>query len=533
MKRLFSYGVISLILPLLLIAFAACGTSQTEYDESAPEYAYELTEEAYEFGVAASEIRMLNTAVNDMRDARTAATALGAFANGDADAQESDASPEGAAMHNPLDLGTAPTRSQFTLLLNSITHNGQVMQEINLLRPGLDVTVYSDSANDLYYVEGGLRLIGMPFPLVNIGVDGDVLSAMVPLLYDRYFAVDLGGILDDLYAEFGQYLDMGLDYFTTWMESQNAASEAFANALDFEALLIDMVSDLLESATVELADGNYSVVIPAEDATAALSTLWDVIFDAYALLDVSTFNGDFEAEWAELLVEWREAFDYIRFTQDVTVSYVLEDGVLMYVEFEGVLGEYEDEVRLLIIYANNSGDHIGDIAWIFEMEVLDDSPVTIRVEYTSTLDTANGYYSRSNIALYFEDSWDAFSGELGWYLDRANDNSFSAGLGLSVNDYFEINFFAQGGMTHGYGYFNFDLDRLGFEANSSSFDFDIEFGAFFSSEVIETAAFPVIDAADQFFVLDATPEELDSVMQQIEENIAGLIGMFDLFGLGF
>jgi len=531
MKRLFSYGALSFILSVLLVAFAACGTGQTEYDQQAPEYVLAVVN-LDEYVPAAAEVRMLNTAANDMRDTRLAATSLAAFANG---AAGTPLERVATATHNPLDLGNVPTRSQFTLLLNSITHNGQDIQEVNFLRPGFDVTVYNNPTNAFYYIEGGLSLMGMPFPLVNIGIDGGVVSAKVPLLYDRYFAVDVNAVLDDLQAEFGDLMDLGgFGDFVELMEAQAAAIETFENALDFEALLLDLVIDLLETATVEPDNGQYNVTIPAEDANAALSALWDMIFEAYAMLDVSAFNGEFEEYWLDFLTEGREAVDFIIFTQDVHVYYKLDGDVLTNVTFLGVLGEYgfDDEIQLLISYANISGDHIGEVAWVFEMKNLDEVwPATIRVEYYTVLNTNNGYFNRGNLTLYLVDRWDEIELELGWYLDRTPDNRFSAGLVLGAED-FEINFFAQGEMSYGDDYFNFDLDRLGFEASDDSFSFDIELSAFFSCQAIQATALPVIDAADQFFVMDATSEELDLVMQQIEDNIAGLSSLLDMFGFG-
>ena len=513
MKRFMACGALCATLIISLIVFPGCSTSQAEYCE-------QLQPEEYAEYISATinYVGLLSAAVGDMRETRIAATALGAFENGGVTVVALGP----AARPNPLDLGDAPTRTQFTLMLNSVTVDSEQVQEVNTLRPGLDVTVYNHA--NFYYIEGGLRIMGIPFSLVNIGIDGSEVSARIPLLYDRYFAVDL----EALFEEQAWLMSLGQMY-SAQMEMQKAMIEAFTSAVDFEALLMDMVDDLLEAAVVEAHNGVYNVVIPASDATAALSVVWDAIFEVYAMLDVSAFNGEFEDEWAEILAEGREFFDEVRFTQDVIVSYEIDNDVLMSIEVEGFLGdELGYEARILVAYANNSGDHVGDVLWIFEVETLNEN---VRVEYFSTLDTTNGYVRSDSFVIYHEDRWGVNEAEINWNVNRTVDNTFDAGLEISIND-FDINFFAQGGMAFGEGYFSFDLDRLGIDVGYASFSVDLELSAFLNRETIEAAALPVINAVDQFFVMDAPQEELDRVRQQVEDNMESVRNMFSLFNIG-
>lgn len=513
MKRL---GVMSFMLLVLLVVFAACGTGQTEY---AQEYV--------------CDVQALTAAVNDMRDARAAATTLGAFAD-TAVIQPLSATP---VMHNPLDLGNGPTRSQFTLLLDGVTSNGQAVQEISNLRPGLDVTVYSDPANIFYYIEGGLRFLGMPFPIVNIGVNGAEVSARVPLLYDRYFAVDTKALIDEfLPAEMKEYMGDFMGQYSEFWASINDMAELIEDAIDFETLIIDVFAGLLEVAEVEVDGNTYSLIIPADDATEALGVIWDAIFEMYALIDVSAFNGDFEDEWDYFLTEGRENFDRILFSRDVMLSYVLEDGVVMGVVFEGFLGDYyfDDELRIHVSYSNNSGDHVGDINWVFEIEDLHPNwPMEMRFEYAVSLNTEDGYYNRGRISMFFEDRWDAFDISADWYLNRTKDNEFNAGLAFTFEDEFEdagISLSAQGSMSHGVDYFVFDMDSLVIDVHDDAVDVKVELSAHFMREVILPEALPVINPADQFFVMDASEDEIEYVMQQVMANFGGLSSIFEMFG---
>jgi len=526
MKRLISYGLLSFVLLVSLIAFAAC--SQATYDEPVLE-----------------PVEALTVAVSDMREAREAANLLGVT----------------PARPNPHGWGDAPTRSQLTLLLNGMTMDGQPMQEIGFLRPSMDVTVYSHPANDFYYIQGGLHIIGMPFPVVNIGIDGTEISIQLPLLYDRYITVDTADYIEDLmndpfFYRMMQDMEDSLGYLAAWHEYQTAAMETITNALDFEALMLDMLEDLLEVAQVTVDGNQYSLIIPAEAANAALGAIWDVIFDAYALIDVSAFNGEFEDIWAESLVEGRSLMDEIRFTQDVNLVYVLDQGMIIGVEFEGFIGDEYDDFRIMVSYANNSGDHIGDIAWVVEFEESmtvwsGHRTETIRFEYTSTLDTSNGVDRLDSFSIHIITDWDASDGwdwlssayfiDFSWYYTRTEDGSFSAGFKYDLSNSFgytsDFHMFVQGSANHGEDYFTLDLSRLGLEISAIDFDYEytetvsVELSAFFRHEVVNAADVPTIDPANQFFVMDAGDEELERFEQQIEDSVSGLTSMFELFGV--
>ena len=529
MKRAILSGVLSLILLVSLLAFGACGSGAAE--EPTPEPGEEFA-----------------AAINDMLQARTVASVLGAFTDGAANTNgadsadetaESDQQPAAPARReSPLDLGDVPTRSQFSIQVDSIALSGQRVQEVNTLRPGLDVTVYN--YRDFYYIEGALRLLGMPFPVVNIGIDGSVISAKVPLIYERYFAVDVDTVLDELmndslFAGMMNEFDLGFNYFAEWLEYQNAASEAFAYAFDVENLLMGMLEDLLAVSQVEVDGDVYSLIIPAAEATAALATFWEATIDALEMIDLSSFM-DMEitdADWAEL----RDMLNEIYFTQDVTLFYKIYNGNLLGVELEGVMGAEsdDDEVRILVAYFNNSGDHVGDIKWVFEMESMNTADeLFMRFEYTSTLDTTNGYARRDGFTLLFDDRHESFDMVLNWYLTRTADNRFNAGFELRFDDgfdWFDMYLFAQGAMAFGDDYFVFDLNRLGLELDvASEISFDIVLSMHFRHEAISASAVPTINPRDQFFVMDASDEELEAVWQQIEGNIEGLTAMFEMFG---
>ena len=525
MKRIISTGILCLILLVSLAVFAACGSRTAE------EPALEPVEE-------------FTAAVSNMRQARTVASVLGAFTNGTTDTTESaeadDSEEHHLAAHghidSPLDFGDVPTRSQFSIQIDSVVVDRQPMHEVTLLRPGLDITVYNN--RDFYYIKGGLNLFGLPFPVVNLGIDGTVVSAKVPLLYDRYFAFDTDGIMDELmmdsfFTEIMQEFSQGFDQgFEQGLEiGYNLA--AFVDAFDMEALLWGMLDDLLAVSQVEVNGGQYSLIIPADEATAALNTFWDAIVTAVEMFDTSFLDLEItEADFSEL----RDVLGELYFTQDVTLAYVLDNGNLMNIEFEGVLGMESDdeEVRILIAYANNSGDHVGDIAWVFEIESMNVfDTFTMRIEYTSTLDTTNGYARRDGFVLSFDDGWDEFDIALNWYLTRTADNRFSAGLELTIGENFEsggIYLFAQGTMAFGDDYFAFDLDRLGFDLDTPDASVKLLLSMSFRHEAVSAGAVPTISPADQFFVMDASDDELDSLLLQLEESLEGLMSMFDLFG---
>jgi len=513
MKRLFLCGILG-----LMLLVAACAGTQDGY--------------ARAYDAVVDEV-VLTAAIDDMRDARMAANALGAFTS-----VETPAVAGQLSLHNPLELGDGPTRSQFTILLNNVEQNGQAVEEVNALRAGLDVKVYSDTANAFYYIESGLSMLGMSFPIMNVGVDGAEVSVKMPLIYDRYFTADVNDVFDEIGIDFGEYVD----YFTAQhrqrLAAMNNLAEAMENTMDFEVMLIDMFADLHEVAEVYVNGNELTLTIPASYATDALGVIWNAVMDVYAMLDVSAFNGDFEEEWANVLADMRDALDYIFFTRDVVLVYVLEDGVITSMAFEGFIreyGTYSYEMRLAIDYTNNSGDHVGDIAWVFEIEPVDYIwPEIIIITYASTLDTSRGYYSRTGISMsYTSDnpSINDINREIGWYVDRAANNSFSAGLEFTVDDNGAFNLFAQGSMTHGAGYFAFDVDRFGLNSTDGDDSFCVELSAFFLREAIDRAALPAIDPASQFFAMDACDDEFDRVMEQVEENIEGLASLFS--GLGF
>ena len=546
MKRLISHGLLSLVLLASIIAFVACGAGEAPPQEPALEPGEQLS-----------------MAFNDMREARTAATTLGAFPNDMPNGAVQLASGPiqfservASAVHHPFNFDDAPTRSQLTLLLNSVTLDGHPVQEVTNLRPGLDVTAYNDAANYFAYIEAGLRLMGMPFPLINVGVDGPVVSTKIPLLYDRYFAVDMDSVMDDMdpfWLEMMQEMSSGLGSLDEWREHQKAMTEAIEYAFDFEAILLEILENLMEVSYVDayVSEGNvYNLTVPAGYATAALGTLWDVLFDAYAMLDVSAFNGNFEAEWAEFLQEGREALDAIRFSQDLFLSIMLYQGVLMEIDIVGYMyadngHDTPDEVRIHVAYNNISGDHVGDIAWVVEIEDMHPVwPSIGRFEFTSTLDTTDGHASNNSLYFMIHERQDIISINLNWYLTRTTDNRFYAGLKFNLTgecetgafkDYVDVYLFAQGGTTFGENYFTVDLERLGLEIldnliSSNRFSVEILLSAFLRREIISPAALPTISPADQLFVMDASEDELDRIGQQIEGNVSGFRDMFELLG---
>ena len=535
MKRVISTGILSFILLVSLAVFAACGSRAAE--EPTPEPGEEFA-----------------AAVSGMRQARSMASVLGAFTEGtvhingaeqaaDADESEEQHLVATGRIDSPLDFGDVPTRTQFSLQLDSVTVDRSPMHEVTLLRPGLDFTVYNN--RDFYYIEGGISLFGLPFPVVNIGIDGSEVSAKVPLLYERYFAFNIDTILDDLMDDpffnefmyyFAQGFDQGFDMGYNFAEQLEAATEAFQYALDIENLLLGLLEDMLAVSQVEVDGDAYVLIIPAAYATEALETFLVTIVDALAAIDLSFLDMDVDitdADWDEV----RDVLGEIYFTQDVTLSYVLYNGNLLAIEIEGILGAESDdeEVRILVAYDNNSGDHVGDIAWVFEMETMNaGDEFFLRFEYTSTLDTTNGYDRHDSFTILFDDNWESFDMVLSWYLTRTLDNRFSAGLEFIFDDGwddFDLYLFAQGAMAFGDDYFNFDLDRLGLEFNMVNvINFEVVLSMSFSHEAVSAADVPTISPADQFFVMDADDAELDRLLQQLESNAFELMDMLAMFG---
>jgi len=533
MKRFISTSALSAVLLALLLALGACSTGYAEE----------------EFTLQPGEA--FSSAVADMREAREAASVLGAFTNDSPIYPQQDyvQSPQAYVqqifaplMHlAPVDLDGVPTRSQLTLILNNLIVDGQPVNEAISIRPGLDITVYAD--NDFYYMEGGVSLAGLPFPVVNIGIDGMEVSMQVPLLYERYFTVDVASIIEEMmedgyynYSDF--YLpmqSMGFGgYFARQMEMQNAFAEAFTNAIDIEGLFLEVLEELLAATT---GNGNeYNLVIPAQDANAAFEAILDSLFAILETVDLSAFNGDIQEEWLYELPRLREEMEEIKVSRDMTIAYILESDVLMSIETELYMTDSSgDEIRFLLAYANNSGDHVGDISWVFEMEDMHPRwPVTIRVEYTSTLDTTSGYARRDGITVNIIDNWDDITLAFGWYLTRTEDSRFYAGLEFDIDDAFEtvgIHLFAQGAKAYGDDFFTVDIDRLGLRVESFVVDYEIVLGAFFRHETIDAAAVPTIAPANQFFVMDASEEELESIMQQIESNIDTVTRLFSFLGI--
>lgn len=511
MKRTVLISVVSAFMLVLLMAFSACGSTQ-------PEDVLER-EPATAFAAA----------IADMRQARQAASVLGAFAgspaaeillgNGWQQSFIQYDNPQQVILQLmypvPVGPGDTPTRSQFTVMLDSLTFNGEAVSEAMYLRPGLDVTVYNHE--DFHYIEGGISLLGLPFQVVNIGVDGHEVSVQVPLLYNRYFTVDLDTILRDVFGDALEeavmedqdfYLPLEVIDFEWFVQHrqlqrarQQAIVDAFSYTIDMKTIFMDVVEALLTEVPIWIEDEEHVLIIPAQQATEALAHMWDSLFEMVMAVDFSTINGDFESEMAELLYYMRIELDMVYFAQDVRISYVLENNVLLAVEIEAVLASDGEDLRILIAYTNNSGDHVGDVTWVVELEGFHyGSPIAMGFEYTSRRED-NHFYTRHEYSLENEHGANSF------YM------------------------FAQGSTGYGEDFFTFDFERLGFGIEGSGFDFELVLGAFFRHEAVDIAVLPSIDPADQFFVMAACDEELDRVWQQIEDNIDTLTGLFSFLGL--
>ena len=445
-----------------------------------------------------------------------------------------------------LEQNPAPTRSQLTLLINGITHDGQPIQEISQIRPGFNITAYNHGS--FRYVESELSIMGMPFPLANIGVDGSVISARVPLLYDRYFTVDMAPIREEAQRvpvhPHGLPMAASAPFLFNPLGPQiaayNVATEILANAINMEPLLLELMVGLLDVAHIEVDGYMFNVVIPAAEATAALGTIWDGFINIIAASDFTAVGSNFHNDFIESLPEMREVLGEIHFAADVALSYTIIDGVLFEVTFEGVLGfdTSPDEARIMVTYINASGDHLGDVIWIIEVEDIA-SANGVRFFHSSNLDTTNGYDRNDRFRIYFSDRWSDFVLDFGWQLFRTPDGRFNAGMDYTFremsdtrNDNIGLYVLAQGRKVTGDDYLTFDLERLTFGVSSGEdVVFEIVLRAFYRREVVDAAAVPRIAASDKFHVMDASREDFENVWLQVEENIEGLTAIMSLLGM--
>ena len=522
MKRNFS--VFAFLLAIVLV-IGACSTN-------------------FEEDVVLEPGEAFSSAFADMREAREAASVLGAFVNDEVEAVQPFYAQQVIAplMHMaPVDLGNAPTRSQFTLLLNSLTVGGQPNSAAMLVRPSVDVTVYNH--DDFYYIESGISLAGLPFPVVNIGVDGQVVSAQVPLLYDRYFAIDVADVMEEmapfLAADMMHYVvPYGVGRYARSMEIGNYINEALLEVMDIEAFLLGTLSIMLEYAEIDVLDNGYTLVIPAEDANAIVYSMINDLLDALEAIDLTSWGEFTQEDWEWALSDIREELN-IMFTQDLMVSYALEGSVLTRIGIEGFLGDHGDEIRFLISYDNNSGDHVGDVIWIIEVEDPHPTwPMSMRIEYISTLDTTSGFARRDGVTITYANRWDEMTISYEWYLTRTEDNQFYAGIEYNFGidySYLSAYMFIQGAFAYGNDFFTVDMDRLGVSLNGNiegiEADHEIVMSAFFRHETISASAMPAIDPANQLFAMDASEEELESVWQDIEGNIETLTNLLSFLGM--
>ncbi|MCL2570885.1 MAG: hypothetical protein FWE11_00640 [Defluviitaleaceae bacterium] len=512
MKRIISSGTLCAILLVLLLAFGACSTTEPE--------------------VALAPGEAFSMAVADMREAREAASVLGAFTSFNYTEEFPQQVFTQLMYINPVDLEDAPTRSHFTVLLDSLTIDGEAVVEAMLLRPGLNITGYSH--NNFRYIESGISLMGLPFDIMNIGIDGPVASVQVPLLYDRYFAIDVEELAYEMADLFMGLEEMGMigQEFTHQLELQEAMMEAFAYAFDIEVLLLDILGNMLEVAEVETDGVGYTMVVSAHDATKSLHQLWNGLLTMLEAVDFDAIDPALATELFHELPMIYEELIRLHFTQDVVVGYSISQGVLLGIEVEGVLSDGRDEIRMLVVYNNLSGDHVGQIKWTIELEDLVD-PWLLSMEIYSSLNEENGFSRKDEITIHFADRWDEITLGFGWHVDRTIENRFYVGLDFSLDDGFDIfsfEAFAQGAKAVGDNFFTLDMDRLGFGIDSTQLQFEIVLGAFFRHEAIDIALLPTIDPANQLFVMDATPEEMDAVLEQIQSNIEGLTTLFGFLG---